>query len=212
MTKHIVAVIDRSGSMSNIAEDMNGGIRQWLGEVTTLDPDALLTSIIFDDQIEETNVRTKLIDVKPTSLSISPRGATALNDAIMRGLGHIKKDESALVFIVTDGQENASHEATSDKVQKRIAKLEKQGVTFQYLSASASAFEDAHDYGIASASTSTYSMNYAGTRAVSGTMTQSSEAYFGTDDQEDRRIVRGRRQNRQPKQQRSSRKITAGNS
>ena len=185
MTKHIIAVIDRSGSMNGIADDMNGGIREWLGETRMADPNAILTSILFDDKYDETNVRTKITDVDAQSLVIHPRGSTALNDAIMRGLGAIKKGEDALVLIVTDGQENASQEATSTQVKKRIAALEKQDVTFQYLSASPSAFTDAEAYGINSNSTVAFAATSAGTRGVYSAMTQSSVSYLTQDDQED---------------------------
>lgn len=187
MTKHIIAVIDRSGSMTTIVDDMNGGIQNWLGDMVAADPDALLTSILFDDRYEETNVRTALKNVQPSSLSIRPRGSTALNDAIMRGLGSIKKGEDALVLIVTDGQENASKEATSEQVKKRITELEKKGVTFQYLSASADAFADAAAIGLSSNSTWAYNTaDKSSVRSVAFAMTQSGTTYLAdTDTQED---------------------------
>lgn len=145
--KLIVAVIDRSGSMGTIKEDMNGGLRAWLGEAVRADPEAELVSIMFDTTFDVTNERTPLKEVDVTSLLINPRGGTALNDAIMQGLSHIKKNESALVMIVTDGGENASREVKTDAVKKRIAQLEKQGVDFLYLSASPTAFADSQSYG-----------------------------------------------------------------
>ena len=140
MTKHIVAIIDRSGSMASIADDMNGGITSWLEGIVAADPEALLTSVLFDTEYDVTNNRTPLKDVKRSSLTIIPRGATALNDAIMKGLATIKKGEDALVLVVTDGQENSSTKVDTEKVKKQIAKLEKKGIVFQYLSASPTAF------------------------------------------------------------------------
>lgn len=176
--KHIVAVIDRSGSMESIANDMNGGILTWLREMAATDPNAMLTSITFDDQFDVTNERTAVKDVKPSSLRIRPRGGTALNDAIMRGLGAIKDGEDALVFIVTDGQENASKESTTNQVRNRIVALEKQGVVFQYLSAAASAFTDSAAYGIGRAQTLAYAPSASGTLSVSNTLRASTQAYM----------------------------------
>jgi uncharacterized protein YegL len=168
--------------MLPIQEDMNGGIRTWLNDIVAADPTALITSVLFDDKFDETNVRTAVSDVKPSSLQITARGGTALNDAIMRGLGSIKKGEKSLVFIVTDGEENSSKEATIAQVKKAIARLEKSGTEFQYLSASPSAFNDAEAYGIASASTTHYAANTVGTRMVSQVMAQSTTSYLNKED------------------------------
>jgi hypothetical protein len=176
--KHVVAVIDRSGSMESIANDMNGGILTWLREMVATDPEALLTSITFDEEFDVTNERTPVKDVKPSSLRIRPRGGTALNDAIMRGLGTINDGEDALVFVVTDGQENASRESTIKQVRDRIVALEKQGVVFQYLSAAASAFTDSAAYGISRAQTLAYAPSAGGTLSVSNTLRASTQAYM----------------------------------
>ena len=179
MTKHIVAIIDRSGSMASIADDMNGGITSWLEGIVAADPEALLTSVLFDTEYDVTNNRTPLKDVKRSSLTIIPRGATALNDAIMKGLATIKKGEDALVLVVTDGQENSSTEVDTEKVKKQIAKLEKKGIVFQYLSASPTAFTDAQAYGFAAASTHVFRHSADGTRAATTTMAYVSDIYLG---------------------------------
>ena len=178
MTKHIVLVVDRSGSMRVIADDMNGGINTWLSDIVATDPDAQVTSILFDDQFEATNERKAAAKVKPSSLRIVPRGSTALNDAIMRGLSTIKDGEDALVMIVTDGYENASREVTTKEVKARIAELEEQGVVFNYLSASPTAFADATAYGFRGDQTIAYTANTEGSVVATSNLRQSSSAYL----------------------------------
>jgi hypothetical protein len=162
--------------MGTIANDMNGGIRQWLIDAKTEDPDAQLVSVMFDHEHDVTNERVALKDVDLTSVTINPRGSTALNDAIIRGLSYIKKGEEALVLIVTDGYENASAEATKKDVEKRIAVLEKQGVKFEFLSANPSTFSDGSSYAGTQTQSFGANLSTAGTRHMSGqTMTYLSE-------------------------------------
>lgn len=180
MTKHLIAVIDRSGSMNAIADEMNGGISAWLKEMTEIDPDALLTSVLFDSTWSLTNERRPLKDVNPESLRIRPRGRTALNDALFVALERVKKgDKGALVLVVTDGQENNSREVKLADVQDRVKKLQKKGVEFLYLSASVDAFNDSAKYGINAAQTQTFvaQAGRAG-QTVNSSITRSSSLYL----------------------------------
>lgn len=175
--KHIILVIDRSGSMRPIADEMNGGLETWLEETKKLDPTALVTSVTFDSTYEVTNERKPITEVTPESLFIKPRGMTALNDATYVALKFSKKkDDGGLVLIVTDGQENASREVSLTDVKDRIAKLSKRGVTFQYLSASLSAFEDSKKLGLTQSQTMMYSATpgMAGRQVTNSNITASS--------------------------------------
>lgn len=174
--KHIVVVIDRSGSMQMIRDDMNGAMQEWLKGVKKEDETALITSVLFDDRYEVTNSRAYAKDIEFDSLKIVPRGTTALYDALFKALANVEED--ALVFVVTDGQENASREVTREMLTERITKLQDRGVQFQYLSASADAFQDAGAIGIDHAFTQQYTHNAEGTRTVAYAMTTSSVSYL----------------------------------
>ena len=176
--KHLVVVIDRSGSMQMIKRDMNGALKEWLDTMTEMDPDALLTSALFDDQFELTNTRTPLSEVRFESLRIVPRGGTALNDAIFKTLANIKAREDALVLIVTDGGENSSVDATLAQVKDRIEELTEQGVQFEYLSASPDAFAHSQAYGFAPQATTQFASNSGGVQTMSSVMDRSSSAYM----------------------------------
>ena len=176
--KHIVAIIDRSGSMGIIKNDMNGGIKEWFEGIKN--EDALLTSVLFDDKYEVTNNRRKLENVDVNSLMISPRGSTALNDAMMKGLASIGDDEDAFVFVVTDGYENASIEATTETVKNRVDELTARGVEFLYLSADVNAFDHTADYGISPQSTLIYSADSQGTKTVSHSLRSSTQTYLNS--------------------------------
>ena len=175
--KHIVAIIDRSGSMEIIKDDMNGGIKEWFESFKDSE-DTVLTSVLFDTEYLVTNTRQNVQDVDVSSLMIEPRGSTALNDAMLKGLATIQADEDALVFVVTDGFENASHEATKEMVKSRVEDLTAQGVEFVYLSANVDAISDSASYGIAAANTVAYAANTSGTKVVSSNLRSSTEAYL----------------------------------
>src|SRR6478735_8766782 len=77
---NILAILDRSGSMSNIQDDMNGGIKELLKEQRKA-PGKLRVDVTTFDTIVETpyeGVKAKKI-VHPL---IHPRGGTALLDAV----------------------------------------------------------------------------------------------------------------------------------
>jgi len=177
--KHIITVIDRSGSMSSIKNDMEGGLHEWFETIKKDAPDTLMTVVRFDDKYEVVVERSRIEYLDPSVLTLEPRGATALNDSLMKALSFVKKGEDALVMVVTDGQENASTEVRDkNKIVKRIKELEKQDVLFEYLSASPTAFADSAGYGIPKRSTTPYTYDYAGTQTVSGTATARSTAYL----------------------------------
>jgi hypothetical protein len=115
-------------------------------------------------------------------MKINPRGSTALFDAFMRATEGIKKKNKALVFVVTDGQENASKEHKLEAVKQRITALESSGTIVEYLSASPTAFADSAGYGFAANSTTAFDYSPQGTKTFATQVTRSSTAYLGSQD------------------------------
>lgn len=132
---HVAIVLDRSGSMNNIASDMVGGLKTLIEEQKQLDGEATLTYATFDDEYELVHDFINLNDVN--EISLNPRGLTALLDAMGRTISNVKekiskmkKDEkpSKVLFVfITDGMENASGEYTRDAVFKLINELKSDG-------------------------------------------------------------------------------------
>lgn len=131
----------------------------------------------------------------PTSVEphphIYPRGMTALNDAILRGIEDNEKwladnahwfDGRSLVVILTDGFENAS-KASTEEVKSRIAEKEAEGWEFLYLGANQDAFAVGHGhYGIKAANTATFTADAHGTSTVLRGVTASTLNYRTTGD------------------------------
>lgn len=134
--------------MARIVDDMNQGMKSWIEETKKIAPDdTIFSAILFDDHYSVVHERTDIQNVTPESISIVPRGSTALLDSMMKALSLVKDDETALIIVTTDGKENSSTETTLEELQARISSLTKNGVEFVYMSSDPSAFDDAVKYG-----------------------------------------------------------------
>lgn len=112
----IITVVDRSGSMSAIAQDMEGGYNAFIEDQKRLPGRCRLTQVQFDN-IVETVYSGVDIHVAP-KLDLQPRNTTALFDAIGKTINEVGRRLSytpeherpgrVLFVIITDGKENAS--------------------------------------------------------------------------------------------------------
>lgn len=144
----INVVLDRSGSMETIADDVIGGFNTFIQEQKKVPGEAIFTLAQFDDQYEVVYDCAPIADVKElTKETYVPRGSTALLDAIARTVNNVgsklasMKEEdrpSKVIFLVsTDGQENASREFTHAKVKEMVEhQTTKYNWTFIFMGAS----------------------------------------------------------------------------
>lgn len=158
---HVLVLIDMSGSMWNLAADVRGGFNAFIESLRADERAAVatfrLTVTLFDTDYVSHAVDVALSTVADlTEANYSPRGMTALNDAIGKTIsdfeakhGKIKKSERVLMVINTDGRENASREYSTDAVKTMIKVREASGRWgFIYLGAGLDAFERGHDLGM----------------------------------------------------------------
>jgi uncharacterized protein YegL len=177
---HLLLIADRSGSMSTIAADMNGGIAQLLKDQAK-EPGAIVVDVwTFDDSPAHEFTAVRPDDIKRDL--IVPRGMTALNDAIglavtelgahLAGLDEDDRPGKVIVVVVTDGQENSSREWSGSQVHALITEQsERWGWTFIYLGANVDAFAEGQRYGFDKGQT----MNYAATsKGAAGAMATAS--------------------------------------
>ncbi len=159
---HITVILDRSGSMESIRDDIIGGVNALLKEQQRTPGVATLTLVQFDTAApyEVVHSFTLVQAVKPlTAESYVPRGGTPLLDALGRGildldatLGQMREPDrpARVVFVVvTDGMENASREFTRNQVARMIAeKQELADWQFVFLSADLSAMTEGEGLGM----------------------------------------------------------------
>lgn len=154
----ITFVVDRSGSMSNIAKDMMGGFDSLIEEQRKVKGECKVTLVQFDDRYEIDYTARPLSDVPP--LRLVPRGSTALLDAVgktivatgerLAALPEKERPSQVNFVIITDGAENASVENTLTKIKRMIEhQTDKYQWNFAFLGANIDAFAVGHSLGIA---------------------------------------------------------------
>jgi uncharacterized protein YegL len=167
-TTLLVLIVDRSGSMTSIREDMNGGIKQLFEDQAKEDGTCLVTLAQFDTTYDLLCENTPVGDIE--SYDLVPSGATALLDALGKTITQVSADQDkipakdrpahVIVAIITDGQENASKEWKLADVKALIEKQTGAGWTFTYLGANQDAIAEGHKMGIPAAQSMTFTADH----------------------------------------------------
>lgn len=184
---HLICILDRSGSMSNIMSDSIGGFNTFLKQQKELPDEATITVVLFDDRYEMIydNVDIKKAEELTDKVWFA-RGTTALYDAIGKTIntekGNFKKlgsekPSKVLCCIVTDGHENASKEYNDNAIKKLIKSCEDESWSFIYLAANQIASEVGNSFGISVGNTYTYTTNSTGISNMSMNMSNASASY-----------------------------------
>jgi uncharacterized protein YegL len=158
-TTEVVFILDRSGSMEAVETDTIGGFNTMLKKQQAENSHALLTTVLFDNEMEILHNRVPIEDVPLlTNKEYYARGTTALLDAVGKTIEHISnihkyvcmENEPAktLFIITTDGYENSSVLYTKRKVKSLINQKQKDGWTFLFLGANIDAVKTAKNIGI----------------------------------------------------------------
>ena len=171
----LVFILDRSGSMSGLEKDTIGGFNSMIEKQKREDGQALVSTVLFDNESVVIHDRLPLDRVPPlTEKEYYTCGCTALLDAVGGAIHHIgnvhkyarKEDvpEKTLFIITTDGYENASRRYDYEKVRHMIQhEKEKYGWEFLFLGANIDATAEAKRFGIDADRAVTYKCDAAGT-------------------------------------------------
>lgn len=139
---HILAIIDKSGSMNTVRKDAIGGFNTFLTAQKKQKDPATMNVVLFSSHDEITPLYDgKIVDVKDvqelTEATYVPNGSTALHDAMVKSMTDLKlkvnemkpskRPAKILVLIITDGEENASREYPKSKIDevKKLVQLRK---------------------------------------------------------------------------------------
>ena len=141
----VLALMDRSGSMSGIIHEAVNAFNTFIDEQkkTNIDDTVIVTLASFDNSYEIVFDRININELpKLTVEQVLPRGMTALNDAIgklVNGAKHPKRP--TVLLIQTDGHENASQEFTTPAIKALIEQKQKDGWDVNFIGAGLSKFE-----------------------------------------------------------------------
>ena len=112
-------VIDNSGSMREKRNKVNQAA---LNLVRSSNPKDEVFIVNFnDEQYLDQDFTNNLLKMKEALEKIDARGGTALYDAVVASADHLKQDarlEKRVIFVVTDGEDNASSETLEQAVKQ----------------------------------------------------------------------------------------------
>lgn len=176
----ITVILDRSGSMTSVKEDVVSGLNNLLDEQRKVDKECKFTLVQFDstDPFEILRDNVDIHSAENIKLSeYVPRDMTPLYDAVGRGINHTgrqlsqisenKRPNKVLFVIVTDGLENYSREFNRDKVMEMVKhQREKYNWEFVFIGASEESMKQGADMGIPTSSSVQYNSSKVGTQAM----------------------------------------------
>lgn len=177
--QEIVGILDRSGSMRGKEADTVGGINAMLSEVKSkkTDDDIVRVSLkLFDHEQQLKWRRIPLEEITELSQAeFVPRGQTALLDALGHTLTYFMEMklieptayDTCLIYVATDGLENASRQYNRQRIKELIQSAETTyGIKVIYLGANQDAILEANNIGIAAEQAINYAENPESTQAV----------------------------------------------
>ena len=193
----IVAILDRSGSMSSLIGDTIGGYNTLINEQKKEDGEANVTLALFDDKYDLIYDNVNINDVVELTESVYvPRGMTAMYDAIGRTIDSVGKrlsetDESerpskVVVTIITDGYENSSSDYTKSQIKEMIELQESEyNWEFMFLAANMDAMEEGASFGIRGNKAMTFTADSGGMDKMMRSVSASYSAYRDTNASDD---------------------------
>ena len=172
----LVFILDKSGSMSGLESDTIGGYNALLKKQREESGEAIITTVLFDDNVELLHDRINVKGISPiTEKEYFVCGCTALLDAIgktinktlnvQRNTNVEERADKVMFVITTDGMENASKEYNYEKIKKMVERQkEKYGWEFIFIGADIDAISTAAKFGISSDRAANYNADGEGTR------------------------------------------------
>ena len=186
-------LLDRSGSMSALTQDVIGGFNTFVAEQAREPGSAHLTLVQFDSQdpFEVIHDAARIEDIpRLTTETYRPRGSTPLLDAVgdltehadQRIEARSRDDQPAedqLVVIFSDGLENSSSKYSRARVAELISRRQEAGWEFVFMGANQDSYLEAGRIGVSQESISNFDASAAGTAAAFQSISRAASEYRG---------------------------------
>lgn len=174
---HIYFLLDRSGSMQTIADDVVGGFNSFVQEQQRESEESAclnMTMVQFDSR-DPQEVLFSAHDIAQVPMmcpkTFQPRGATPLFDAIGGIISMAEErlltntlNEEIVIVTFSDGHENSSKEHSRKSVFARIDAKQKEGWTFVFLGANQDSYAQGGQLGYTMANTQNFAFDSQGTQ------------------------------------------------
>ena len=192
---HISFLLDRSGSMAQLADAVVSGYNEFVRSQQRGAGECSLTTVQFDseDPFEVLVADANIAQVTPwLDGQFHPRGMTPLFDAIGSLLDHAEGLErqrasrglaprDQIVVVFTDGLENASRRYAPDVVFRRIEELKAVGWTFVFMGANQDSYATGDALGLDAGNVSDWDASPAGARLAFRSFDRASHSYRDKD-------------------------------
>lgn len=191
------AVVDRSGSMGNLAGVPDTGIRDFIAQHKKLPKKTKVRfSLTTFDNTAQTyydavDLHT-MADISAEKMQemVQPRGTTLLVDTVMKRLHSLERQLAkeialiqpsviqlkpkivAILVVLTDGADNESRLFTANDLNKRITAARKKGISVVFLAANQDAIKTGATFGVQRGAALTFGANPAAATAAFASATQ----------------------------------------
>jgi Mg-chelatase subunit ChlD len=178
MKTDITVILDKSGSMEVRRTDAIGGFNALVDDQKVQPGVAALSLVQFDTSYQVTFTGKAPIDVPALTMeTYTPSGGTALLDAMgktisatgerLAAMREADRPQKVIVVIITDGEENSSHEFTYPQVNEMIChQRDVYKWEFIFVGTNQDAIASASKIGIAAHSALTYGTSGRAARAA----------------------------------------------
>tara|TARA_B100001989_G_C24550849_1_gene474556 strand:+ start:1004 stop:1744 length:741 start_codon:yes stop_codon:yes gene_type:complete len=161
-TQYVHGILDRSGSMNGKIKDVIGGLKANIEDLKTNMEENfdIFVSLKMFDQEEETlleSINVKMLSEKVIdniTKKYVPRGQTAIRDSLGNSLNHFiekyekEKYESCIIYVFTDGIENASKTFSVSQIKTLVSDAEMKNIKVVYVGSNQDAILSAQEFGI----------------------------------------------------------------
>lgn len=154
-------VLDASGSMNQIADQVRAGFKEYVDELKKNEDEIFLTLTQFNTDVTTDYVAKPVSEIE--GILYMPTGMTALYDAVGKTIRKVEQqtddNTKVITVIMTDGYENSSREFDEKSLNALITEKQDEGNwTFVFLGADQDAWATASRLGVYAGNT----MSYAG--------------------------------------------------
>ncbi len=184
---HIVYVLDQSGSMKPVEEQTISGFNEQVQMLKSeqANNNVSVSLIKFNHTVNPVFLSESLDSLQElTSESYKPNGGTAMYDAVGYAIEHIKslsgnENDSILVTIISDGEENSSKEYTQNRLAELIQQCNSSNKwTFAYMGANQDLSKISENLNIKIGNMASYTNDVLGTKDAFTTMSCATKGYM----------------------------------
>lgn len=174
----VALVLDKSGSMKAMKSEAISGYNEFVNAQRAATPDVDFVFTQFDTDVKTPEVAKMGKARNLTNSTYQPDGFTALYDAISDTIDKVKdlKPKRAVICVISDGEENASHRTTLEALLGKIKAVQKKKWQFTFIGADIDAYSIGKRLNIPAASVLSV-RGGAGLSAGYGAMGQSVSSY-----------------------------------